>query len=83
MEQGAAALLDFAGAEIRSAREMELPQCRADLLRMGADCRRRGMELVIVRDGDFRFLYLTEVEMEKMCEFRAQAQASDTSPTYP
>jgi hypothetical protein len=76
MEQGAAALLDLAGAEIRSARGMELPQCGADLLRMGADCRRRGMEMVIVRDGDFRFLYLTEVEMERMAEFRARAQAS-------
>jgi hypothetical protein len=76
MEQGAAALLDLAGAEIRSAMEMELPRCGADLLRMGADCRRRGMEMVIVRDGDFRFLYLTEVEMERMAEFRARAQAS-------
>jgi hypothetical protein len=75
MEQGAAALLDLAGAEIRSAREMELPHCGADLLRMGTDCRRRGMEMVIVRDGDFRFLYLMEVEMERMAVFRARAQA--------
>jgi hypothetical protein len=32
--------------------------------------------MVIVRDGDFRFLYLMEVEMEKMTAFRARAQAS-------
>jgi hypothetical protein len=76
MECGAATLLDLAGAEIRSAEEMELPQCGADLLAMGAECRRRGMEMVIVRDGDFRFLYLTEVEMQRMAEFRARAQAS-------
>jgi hypothetical protein len=68
--------MDLAGAEIKSAREMELPCCGNDLLRMGADCRRRGMELVIVRDGDFRFLYLTEIKAEKMAEFRARALAS-------
>jgi hypothetical protein len=50
LEQGAAVLMDLAGAEVKSAREMELPRCGADLLRMGADCRRRGMELVIARD---------------------------------
>jgi hypothetical protein len=43
---------------------------------MGADCRRSGMELVIVRDGDFKFLYLTEIESEKMEEFRVLANAS-------
>jgi hypothetical protein len=68
--------MDLAGAEVKSAREMESPRCGADLLRMGADCRRRGMELVIVRDGDFKFLYLMEVESEKMAEFRARALAS-------
>jgi hypothetical protein len=47
MECGAATLLDLAGAEIRSAGEMELPQRGADLLGMGAECRRRGMEMVI------------------------------------
>jgi hypothetical protein len=76
LEQGAAALMDLAGAEVKSAREMELPRCGEDLLRMGADCRKRGMELVIARDGDFRFLYLTEIEAAKMAEFRARALAS-------
>jgi hypothetical protein len=69
-------LMDLAGVEVRSAREMELPRCGADLLRMGADCRRRGMELVIVRDGDFKFLYLMKIDAEKMVEFRARALAS-------
>jgi hypothetical protein len=73
---GAATLMDFKGAEVKSASEVELPRCGADLLRMGADCRRRGMEMVLVRDGDFKFMYLTEVEAEKMAEFRARAQAS-------
>jgi hypothetical protein len=76
LEQGATALMDLAGAEIKSAREMELPRCGEDLLRMGAKCRRRGKELVIARDGDFRFLYLTEIEAEMMAEFRARALAS-------
>jgi hypothetical protein len=40
-------------AEVRAASERMPPRCGADLLRMGADCRRRGMELVSVRDGDF------------------------------
>jgi hypothetical protein len=65
--------MDLAGEEIRPAHEMELPRCGGDLLRMGADCRMRGMELVIVRDGDFKFLYLTEIGAEKMAEFRARA----------
>jgi hypothetical protein len=76
LEQGAAALMDLAGEEIRPAHEMELPRCGGDLLRMRVDCRRRGMELVIVRDGDFKFLYLTEIGAEKMAEFRARALAS-------
>jgi hypothetical protein len=42
---------------------------------MGADCRRRRMEMVLMRDGDFKFMCLTEVEAEKMAEFRARAQA--------
>jgi hypothetical protein len=79
LEQGAAMLMDLAGAEVRAASETMPPRCGADLLRMGADCRRRGMELVIVRDGDFKFLYLTEIEFEKMEEFRVLA---DTSQTY-
>jgi hypothetical protein len=69
-------LMDLAGAEVRAASETMPPRCGADLLRMGADCRRRGMELVIVRDGDFKFLYLTEIELEKMEEIRALASAS-------
>jgi hypothetical protein len=76
LEQGAAALMDLAGAEVKSAREMESPRCGVDLLSMGTECRRRGMEMVIVRDGDFKFLYLTEIEAEKMAEFRARALAS-------
>jgi hypothetical protein len=68
--------MDLAGAEVKSAREMELPRCGEDLLRMGAECRRRGKELVIARDGDFRFLYLTEIEAEMMAEFRVRALAS-------
>jgi hypothetical protein len=69
-------LMDLAGAEVRAASEMVPPCCGADLLRMGADCRRRGMELVIVMVGDFKFLYLTEIELEKMEEFRSLARAS-------
>jgi hypothetical protein len=76
LEQGAALLLDLAGAEVRAASEVLPPRCGADLLRMGADCRRRGMELVVVRDGEFKFLYLTEIKLEKMGEFRALASAS-------
>jgi hypothetical protein len=76
LEQGAAMLMDLAGAEVSAASETMPPRCGADLLRMGAECRRRGMELVVVRDGEFRFLYLTEIDLEKMGEFRALANAS-------
>jgi hypothetical protein len=31
---------------------------------------------VVVRDGEFKFLYLTEIKLEKMGEFRALASAS-------
>jgi hypothetical protein len=76
LEQGAAMLMDLSGAVVRDASETLPPRCGADLLRMGTDCRRRGMELVIVRDGDFKFLYLTEIAQGKMGEFRALASAS-------
>jgi hypothetical protein len=49
LEQGAVMLMDLAGAEVSAASEMMPPRCGADLLRMGADCRRQGMELVVVR----------------------------------
>jgi hypothetical protein len=76
LEQGAAALMDLAGAEVRATSKMELPRCGANLLKMGADYRRRGLEMVIVRDRYFKFLYLTEIDKEKMEEYRVLARAS-------
>jgi hypothetical protein len=75
LEVGAAALMDLAEAE--SAQSAAIPpRCRLDLLRMGADCRRRGMEMVIVRDGNFKFLHLLEIKAEEMEKYRSYAKGA-------
>jgi hypothetical protein len=76
LEVGAAALMDL--AEVESAQSATIPpRCRLDLLRMGADCRRRGMEMVIVRDGDFKFLHLLEIKAEEMEKYRSHARGAN------
>jgi hypothetical protein len=52
LEQAAAALTDLAAVAVDL--EVRPPCSGADLLCMGAECRRRGMELVIRRYAEFR-----------------------------
>jgi hypothetical protein len=54
LEQAAAALMDLAAVAVDL--EVRLPRSRADQLYMGAECRRRGMELVIRRYAEFRVM---------------------------
>jgi hypothetical protein len=70
---GAAALMELAGMEAGQS-EVAPPRCKLDLLRMGADCRRRGTEMVIVRDADFKFLHLLEIRVEEMEKYRCYAR---------
>jgi hypothetical protein len=43
---------------------------------MGAECRRRGVELVIRRDAEFRVTSVLEIRASSMVEFRARARAA-------
>jgi hypothetical protein len=76
LERGAAALMDLAAVEAGPS-EVVPPSCKLDLLRMGADCRRRGMEMVVVRDSDFKFLHLLEISAEDMEMYRGFARGAN------
>jgi hypothetical protein len=73
---GAAALMELAGMEAGQS-EVAPPRCKLDLLRMGADCRCRGTEMVIVRDADFKFLHLLEIRAEEMEKYRCYARGAN------
>jgi hypothetical protein len=76
LELGAAALMELARMEVDQS-EVAPPRCKLDLLRMGADCRRRGMEMVIVRDAEFKFLHLLEISAEEMEKYRGLARGAN------
>jgi hypothetical protein len=76
LEMGAAALMELAGMEAGQS-EVAPSRCKLDLLWMGADCRRRGMEMVIVRDDDFKFLHLLEIRAEEMEKYRSYARGAN------
>jgi hypothetical protein len=76
LEMGVAALMELAGMEAGQ-NQSAPPRCKLDLLRMGADCRRRGMEMVIVRNGNFKFLHLLEIRAEEMEKYRCYARGGN------
>jgi hypothetical protein len=76
MVEAIAALLDLAGVEQR---EMSPPRCGQDMLRMGTECMRRGTELVLERDSDFRVVRVLELPVDKMANLWANARLSGTS----
>lgn len=80
MEEGAMALLELTGAG--EVARPDPPQTMADLRRFGADCRRRGKELVIQRSGDFRFQRMLEIDRGVMDGFRSRARAVASGPTF-
>jgi hypothetical protein len=74
LEEAAAALIFLAAEAVDL--EIRVPRSAADLLRMGAECQRRGLELVIQRDAEFRVTSVLEIRASSMVEFRAQARAA-------
>jgi hypothetical protein len=79
LEEGAATLLDLARVEVKPLMVADAPCCGPDLLSLSAECRRRGAELVIKRDGKFKFKALLEVRAELMNKFRESAKLQPAS----
>jgi hypothetical protein len=74
LEEAVAALMDLAAEAVDL--EIRAPRSAADLLRMGAECRRRGLEFVIQRDAEFRVTSVLKIRASSMVEFRARARAA-------
>jgi hypothetical protein len=78
LEEAVAALMDLAAEAVDL--EVRAPRSAADLLRLGAECRRRGLEMVIRRDSEFRVTSVLEIRASSMVEFRARARAGTMAP---
>jgi hypothetical protein len=74
IEEAAVVLMDLAAGAVDL--EVKPPRSRADLLCLVVECRRRGMELVIRRDAEFRVTSVLKSRAPSIVEFRARASAA-------
>jgi hypothetical protein len=76
LEEGATSLLDLAEAAVKPLTVADAPCCGPDLFRLGAECHRQGAELVIKRNGEFKFEALLEVQADEQAQGECQSTAA-------
>jgi hypothetical protein len=78
-EEAAAALMDMAGLEQE---EVFAPRSMVDMKRLGVACRRRGMELLIRWDSEFKVRHLVEMPLHIIAAYRAGAAKAGGEPEH-
>jgi hypothetical protein len=78
-DEAAAALMDMAGVEQQ---EVFAPRSMADMKRLGVACRRKGMELLIRWDSEFKVRHLVEMPLHIIAAYRAGAAKAGGEPEH-